>query len=326
MRAVLCRTLGTPRDLVLADVSPPALPPGCVRVRVRAAGVNFADTLIIKGVYQRRPELPFSPGLEAAGVVAEAAPDVSGFAPGSRVMAVADFGGYAEEIVVPAAQAWPVPDGMTDIEAGGFPVIYGTAHLALTERCNLRAGETLLVHGAAGGVGLAAVEVGKRLGATVIAVAGGAEKLDLARRHGADFVLDHTVDDVRERVKAMTGGRGVDVVFDPVGGAAFDTALRCVAWGARIVIIGFASGLIPQVPANVLLVKHVAALGFFWGSYRIHAPERVARSMAEALSWHAEGALRPEIAQTYPLERAADAMEALVERRALGKIVLTTGA
>ena len=190
-------------------------------------------------------------------------------------MAVADWGGFAQEMVVPAVQVWPVPDTMSDIEAGGFPIIYGTSHLALTERARLRAGETLLVHGAAGGVGLAAVEIGKKIGATVIAVAGGADKLAVARRHGADHVLDHGVDPIRERVKELTGGRGADVVFDPVGGNAFDTALRCIAWDGRIIVIGFASGLIPQVPANILLVKHISVMGFYWGSYR-HSRTRAA--------------------------------------------------
>ena len=324
MRAILCRTLGSPRDLVYGEAPAPEMAPGCVRIRVRTAGVNFADTLIIRGQYQRRPDGPFSPGLETAGEVIEVAPDVAGFKPGDRVMAVADWGGFAQEMVVPAVQVWPVPDTMSDVEAGGFPIIYGTSHLALTERARLRAGETLLVHGAAGGVGLAAVEIGKKIGATVIAVAGGADKLAVARRHGADHVLDHGVDPIRERVKELTGGRGADVVFDPVGGNAFDTALRCIAWDGRIVIIGFASGLIPQVPANILLVKHISVMGFYWGSYRIHAPERVAASMREVLSWYGEGALRPEIAMTLPLARAAEALEALIDRKVLGKIVLTT--
>jgi len=297
---------------------------GGIRIAVAAAGVNFADTVMIEGRYQNKPPLPFSPGMEAAGRVVEVAPGVTRFKPGDRVFAKVDYGAYAEEVVADARFAWPIPKGMDMTAAAGFAVVYGTSHLALTDRAGLKAGDTLLVHGAAGGVGLTAVEIGKKLGATVIATASTPAKLEVASQYGADHVIDYSNEDVRTRVLDLTGGRGADVIYDPVGGAAFAASLRSIAWGGRIVVIGFASGTIPQVPANILLVKHIGVLGFSWGSYRQHRPEVLTASMETLLEWYAEGALRPRVSLTFDLAEATRALDTLLGRKSTGKIVLTT--
>jgi len=325
MLAVICRAWGTPAGLTVEDVPPPDLRPGGVRIAVAAAGINFADTVMIEGRYQNKPALPFSPGMEAAGTVIEAAPDVTRFKAGDRVFAKVDWGAYAEEVVADARFVWPLPAGMDLATAAGFAVVYGTAHLALTERAGLKAGETLLVHGAAGGVGLTAVEIGKRLGATVIATAGSPAKLAVAAEHGADHLINYSTEDIRTRVKALTEGRGADVVFDPVGGDAFAASLRAIAWNGRIIIIGFASGDIPQIPANIVLVKHISILGFSCGSYHLHRPDLLTASIEEMLGWYAEGVLRPHVSLTFPLARAKEALDALLARKSTGKVVLTTG-
>ena len=325
MRAVLCRRLGGPEVLSLEEVEQPSPGTGEILIDVAAAGVNFADTLIIAGKYQEKPPFPFAPGLEVAGRVAALGEGVEGPAPGSRVMALTDRGGYAEAALARAEDVFVLPETMDFVTAAGFPITYGTAHGALVWRAGLKPGEVLLVHGAAGGVGLAAVECGKALGAEVIATAGGAAKLAVAEAHGADHLIDYKSEDIRERVKALTGGRGADVVFDPVGGAVFEASLRCVAWGARLVVIGFAGGGVPQIPANILLVKNLAALGLYWGSYRRHAPELVAAQFAELFAWHGEGKLKPHVSHELDLARAAEAMDLLTGRRSTGKVVLTTG-
>jgi NADPH2:quinone reductase len=296
-----------------------------VRLRVRAAGVNFADSLMVRGQYQEKPPLPFTPGLEVAGEIEAVGAGVAGIEPGRRVMAFLDRGGFAEAAVARAADVIPLPDTIDDVTAAGFGIAYGTAYGALKWRADLHAGETLLVHGAAGGVGLTAVEVGKAMGATVIATARGADKLEIARRHGADHTLDSETDDVRAAVRELTGARGADVVFDPVGGAMFDASLRAIAWEGRILLIGFASGTVPQIPANILLVKNAAALGFYWGSYRKHDPERLRASFAELFRWHAEGRIRPDVSHRLPLAEAAEAVRLLTSRQSTGKVVLTIG-
>lgn len=325
MRAVVCRNWGGPRELKVEEAAAPPMIEGGLRIAVAASGVNFADTVMIEGRYQNKPPLPFSPGMEVAGRVVETAPDVEGFKAGDRVFAKLDFGGYAEEAVAEARFAWPIPRGMDMTTAAGFAVVYGTSHLALTDRAGLKAEETLLVHGAAGGVGLTAVEIGKKLGATVIATAGTPAKLAIAAEHGADHLIDHSAEDVRTRVLELTGGRGADVIYDPVGGAAFAASLRSIAWGGRIIVIGFASGTIPQVPANILLVKHIGVLGFSWGTYRQHRPDLLADSMKTLLGWYAEGALKPRVSMTFELAEARKALDALLGRKSTGKIVLTTG-
>ena len=326
MRAVICRDWGTPADLEVAEIEPPPMRPGGVRIRVKAAGINFADTVMIQGRYQGKPPLPCCPGLEVAGEVIEVAEGVTRCKPGDSVLAAVDYGGYAEEAVAEERYVWRMPAGMDAVTAAGFAVVYGTSHLALTDRSGLKAGETLLVHGAAGGVGLTAVEIGKKIGATVIATASTRAKLDVVAEYGADYLINYAEEDVRERVKELTGGRGANVIYDPVGGAAFDSSLRAIAWNGRIVVIGFASGTIPQIPANILLVKHVGVLGFYWGSYKDHCPEMLTASIDEMLGWFADGALKPRVSMTFDLSEAAQALETLLARKSTGKIVLTTGA
>jgi len=323
MRAVLCKTWCKPADLTVEDVPPPQLVDGGVRIGVRAVGINFADTLIIAGKYQVKPKPPFSPGFEVAGEVLECATGVNGCKPGDRVMAVVDYGGFAEQVVAPAGNVHVLPETVDDVTAAGFPIAYGTSHLGLKHRASLKAGEVLLVHGAAGGVGLTAVEVGKRLGAEVIATAGGPAKLRVASEHGADHLIHSRAQDIRERVKTLTNGRGADVVYDPVGGAVFEASLRCTAPGGRILIVGFASGDIPQIPANILMVKNINAIGYYWGAHRTFAPEMMQASFSELLSWLANGSLKPHVSRTYDLAEAPAALEALKARRTTGKVVLT---
>ncbi|MEI8395518.1 MAG: NADPH:quinone oxidoreductase family protein [Rhodospirillaceae bacterium] len=323
MRAVLCHGWGGPESLVIGEVPEPTVGPGQVRLAVVAAGLNFADSLIIAGKYQEKPAFPFSPGFEVAGTVLEVAPDVTDFEPGRRVVAVLDHGGFAEQVVARAKDVFPIPDSMDFATAAGFPIAYGTSHIALWERAGLKAGETLLVHGAAGGVGLTAVEIGKALGATVIASANGPDRLAVATAHGADHLIDTKTEDIRERVRAITGGRGVDVVYDPVGGDTFDKSLRSVAWGARLLVVGFAGGQVPQIPANLLLVKTCSAIGLNWSSYRLHAPEVVAESFRALFGWFEEGKLKPLVSAQYPLDKVSEALKTLIARRSIGKLVLT---
>jgi NADPH2:quinone reductase len=325
VRAVLCKAFGAPETLVVAEVEPPALRPGTVRIAVHAAGINFGDTLMIEGKYQEKPPFPFTPGFEIAGEVVEAAADVVDLKPGDRVMGTSENGGYADEAVVAAANLARIPDAMDFPTAAGFPVAYGTSHGALDWRARLKQGETLLVHGAAGGVGLTAVEIGKAMGATVIATASTAEKLETARRHGADHLVDYSREDIKERVRALTQGKGADVVYDPVGGDAFDASLRCIAWEGRIIVIGFAGGRVPQIPANLVLVKNCDIIGFYWGSYRKHNPAIVRRSYGHLFEWFSAGKLKPHISARFDLADVAQGMNALRDRRATGKVVLTTG-
>jgi NADPH2:quinone reductase len=287
--------------------------------------VNFADTLMIAGQYQVKPPLPFTPGFEAAGIVRRCGPEVTRVKPGDRVLAVADHGAFAERMVAREHHVFVIPDALDFATAAGFAIAYGTSHGALRWRADLGPGEVLLVHGAAGGVGLTAVEVGKAIGATVIATAGGAEKLAVARAHGADHLIDYTAENIRDRVKEVCHGRGADVVFDPVGGSAFEASLRCVNWNARIVIVGFAGGQVPRVPANILLVKNIATLGFYWGSYRQHRPDLLPAQFAELFQWWREGRLQPLVSRRFDLGQAGEALRLLRDRKSTGKVVLTTG-
>ena len=323
MRAVVCRELRGPDALELADLPTPE-PGACgVRIRVRAAGVNFADSLMLAGRYQEKPSLPFTPGLELAGEIEAVGAGVRGLQRGQRVLAVVSHGAFAEQAVARAEDVVPLPDDMDDVTAAGFAIAYGTAHGALRWRAGLHAGESLVVHGAGSGVGLTAVECGKAIGAVVIATARGEEKLAVARDHGADHAVDSEDPDLKGRLRELTDGRGADVVYDPVGGAVFDASLRAIAWEGRIVIIGFASGQVPQIPANLLLVKNASVVGFYWGSYRKHDPERLRDSFRELFAWHREGRIRPLVSRTLPLPQTADAIRLLAERRAIGKIVVT---
>jgi len=325
MKAVLCREWGAPDVLRLEETARRELRPGDVRIRVRAAGVNFADSLMVGGSYQVKPPFPFTPGLEAAGEVMEVGVAVSALRTGQRVLAVLrNGGGYAEEIVLDAASVVPIPDAMDFVIAAAFPVAYGTSHFALTHRGHLQPGETLLVLGAAGGVGLTAVEIGKAMGARVIAAAGGADKLAIAKSRGADELIDYRSESIRDRVREMTAGKGADVVYDPVGGDAFDQALRAVNWEARMLVIGFAAGRIQAVPANLILVKNISVIGVVWGAQAERDPVWISRNLAELLRWWEQGQLKPLVAKTFPLAEAGAALTALLSRRHAGKVVLET--
>lgn len=326
MRAIRCDSWGKAEDLKWVEVPPPPAPgPHQVKIAVMAAGVNFADTLIVAGRYQVKPDLPFTPGFELAGLVLEAGADVNHVKPGDRVMALVDHGAFAEMVLADGKAVYPLPAGMDFATAAGFPIAYGTSYGAYEWKAKLQKDELLLVHGAAGGVGLTAVEIGKAMGAIVIATAGGPEKLRVARDHGADYTIDYKSEDIRERVKAIAAERGrsgVDVVYDPVGGACFEASLRCVAWGARLIVVGFAGGDVPQIPANILLVKNVDALGFFFGSYRQHRPDLVSLAFAELGRMFERGALKPHISHQLPVTDFAEAFALLTDRRSTGKVVL----
>lgn len=322
MKAVLCHQFGPPEALTLADIPSPPLAAGCVRIGVRACGVNFPDVLMIQGLYQLKPPFPFSPGLEIAGDIIELADDVPDLRLSQRVMATMMYGGFAEEVVVPAAALLPMPPEMRYEHGAGFPLAYGTSHIALTHRAQLKAGETLLVLGAAGGVGLTAVELGKHLGARVIAAASTSEKLELARSYGADELINYAKEDLRERLNKITNGRGVDVIYDPVGGDIFDQAVRRIAWEGRYLVIGFASGRIPSLPANIALLKNASIVGTFWGAYLQKDPGLIRRSFARLGEWYAAGALKPHIHDIFPLDEAPSALRLLMDRRAMGKILL----
>src|SRR5215471_13213925 len=318
MRAILCKEWGGPEKLVLEDLPSPPMRDGAVRIQIHAAGINFLDTLLIAGQYQVKPPLPFIPGAEAAGVVTEVGAGVTGVKPGDRVMAMSELGCYAEELVANPDRVFPISEKMDFVSAAGFPIVYGTSHVALGYRARLKPGEWLLVLGAAGGVGLTAVEIGKAMGARVIACAGGEEKLAVAKSHGADHLIDYSREDIRTRVKEITGGHGADVVYDPVGGDAFDASLRSIAWGGRIIVIGFASGRVPQIPANILLVKNIDVIGFYWGSYQARKPELLRDSYAKLLGWFEEGKLKPHVSHHFDLKDAARALELLRQRKSTG--------
>ena len=323
MKAVLCKSFGAPDQLTVEDVESPPVKAGEVKITVRACGVNFPDALMVQGLYQLEPPFPFSPGLEVAGDISEVGVGVNGDRVGQRIMATMMVGGFAEEVVVPEESTLPMPDNMPYEIGAGFPLVYGTAHVALARRGRLKTGETLLVLGAAGGVGLAAVELGKLMGARVIAAASSAEKLDLARSRGASDTINYSSEDLRERMKLLTHDQGADVIFDPVGGDIFDQAVRRIAWEGRYLVIGFASGRIPTLPANIALLKNASLVGLFWGAYLLQDPAVIQRSFQQLLTWYSEGRLRPHVHRTYDLKDAPKALEDLINRRAMGKLVLT---
>lgn len=296
--------------------------PGEVRVAIRACALNFADLLMIDGTYQERPPLPFTPGLELAGYVDAIGPGVKGLATGDRVAVFAGHGGMAEQVVVPAGRCLPIPPGMDFPSAAAFQIAYGTSHLALVHRARLKPGETLLVLGAAGGVGLTAVEIGKRLGARVIASARGADRLATAREAGADDLIDSGEPGLRERLRSLGG---VDVVSDAVGGPAFMEALRATRPEGRLLPIGFAGGEVPQIPANLLLVKNLTVHGVYWGGYLSFAPETLADSLATLVQWHERGWIRPHISHRLPFDRLPEALDLLRARKATGKVVIDIG-
>jgi len=325
MRAVWIEEFGGLEVVKLADL--PAPRPGAdeVRIAVHAASVNFADTLMVSGKYQATPPPPFTPGMEVAGEVIEIGENIKWFKPGDPVIAVLDHGGYAEEVLAHHSRIMHVPPGMTWEQAAGVPIVYGTSHLALTHRTQLKAGETMLVHGAAGGAGLTAVELGKALGATVIGTASTPEKRDVVRDYGADYVIDSSSEDVAQRVRDLTGGQGADVIYDPVGGDAFNLSLRCAAFECRIIIVGFAGGKIQRIPANILLVKNINIIGYYWGAYATHRLQMLRESFADLARMYAKGKLRPLVGTIFPLEDAANALAHLADRKAIGKTIITMG-
>jgi len=317
------RELGGPGSLEREELDAFPAGRGQVVIDVGATGCNFFDILITQGKYQIRPDRPFTPGMEVAGKITALGAGVDGLTRGQLVVGMTGTGGFAEEVVCPARDVMPCPEGLDPVVAAALPVAYGTAHLGLDHRARLQPGETLLVHGASGGVGLAAVEVGKRMGATVIATASSADKLETAAQHGADHLINYAEGLFKDRVKELTGGRGADVIFDPVGGDVFDQSLRCIAWEGRLLVVGFASGRIPEVPANLMLVKNFAVMGVFWGAYRDKDPAVMTASFATLLAWLKEGALKPLVSKTYKLEETGQAIADLMGRRARGKIVVT---
>src|SRR5262245_47788357 len=332
MRAIICHQWGGPQDLQLRDVDPSPLGRGQVRIRIKAAGVSFATTLVIAGKYQRQPPLPCAPGTEASGVVTEVDPACRRIKVGDEVVAVLDWGGLAEEVVAHEVNVFPKPRNVGFVEAVQLAISYPTSAGALTWPMALQVqkGQTLLVHAAAGGVGMAAVEIGKFLGATVIATAGGPRKTAFARAQGADHVIDYSATDFRDEVLKLTDGRGVDRVYDPVGGEVFSQSLRCMAVESRICPIGFAGGAIPQIPANILLIKSIAVTGFNYGYYvgwsphdaRFEQAERVFTLMERIRGWCEAGLCRPHVDRTFPLDQAAEAMRALLERSVTGRVAV----
>jgi NADPH2:quinone reductase len=323
VRAVICKQHGPPESLVVEDLPSPVAGPGEAVVSVKAASVNFPDVLIIQNKYQVKPPLPFSPGSELAGVVKEVGEGVSGVKPGDRVMAVTGYGAFAGEVRVDVRRLLPIPRGMDDVQAAAFTLTYGTSDHALIDRGQLERGETLLVLGAAGGVGLAAIEIGKAVGADVIACASSHEKLEICRQHGADAAINYSTEDLRERIKQMTGGKGVDVIYDAVGGPYTEPALRSMAWRGRLLVVGFAAGDIPKIPLNLTLLKGCAIVGVFWGDFSRREPEAFAARMRQLDGWYQAGKLKPHVSETLPLERAADALARMASRQVKGKIVLT---
>ena len=320
MRAMVVDELGGP--LRVAQLPEPEPGPGQVTIAVRRAGVNFPDMLIMQGRYQLKPPVPFAPGFEVAGEVLAVGPDETRFTPGDRVMASLWYGGYAEVVAVDEARVFALPDGVSDDQAAVVPIAYGTSYHALADRADLQSGETLVVLGASGGVGLATVEIGAMLGARVIGCVGAEWKGEAVRRQGAEHVINTTTEDVRSRVLEITDGKGADVVYDPVGGEATEIALRYLAWRGRLLIIGFTSGRIPDLAANRLLLKGAAAVGVYWGQFAELEPAVNRANFDMILSWIADGTLQPFVSERYPLEDAGKALAALAERRAVGKLVL----
>ena len=322
MKAVLCKAFGPAETLVLEEIASPEVKKTEIVLDVHAAGVNFPDTLIIEGKYQFKPPFPFSPGGEAAGVVAAVGEKVSHVKVGDRVMALTGWGSFAEQVAVPGYNVMPIPAGMDFNSAAAFGMTYGTSMHALKQRANLQAGETLLVLGASGGVGLAAVEIAKAMGAKVIAAASSAEKLAVAKAAGADELINYSETNLKDEVKRLTGGLGVDVIYDPVGGDLFDQAIRSIAWNGRLLVVGFASGRIPELAVNLCLLKGAAVLGVFWGAFAQRQPQDNAANFQQLFAWYAEGKVKPLVSQVFALEQAAEAINALGQRKAVGKVVV----
>jgi NADPH2:quinone reductase len=322
MKAILCHSTGGPAALVMGDIPEPVPGAGEVAIRVHAAALNFFDTLLTRGKYQNKPDFPFSPGGEVAGTVLATGAGVTGLSAGQRVLAYTGVNGCREIAVASAAEVLPVPDGVSDEAAAGLTITYGTAIHGLADRAGLRAGETVAVLGASGGAGLAAIEIAKLMGARVIAAASSAEKLAVCTAHGADEVIDYAAEDLKERLRALTGGNGADVIYDCVGGPYAEPALRSTAWEGRYLVVGFAAGEIPRIPLNLVLLKGAALVGVSFGRFSKMAPERKRAHIAQVLGWCAEGRLKPHIHSIVPLEGVAAALELLEARKTVGKIIV----
>ena len=323
MKALLCKQHGLPETLVLEELPAPVPGEGEVVVAMKAAGVNFPDVLIIQGKYQIKPPLPFAPGAELAGIVSAVGPGVTRTRVGDRVIASTGHGAFAEQVRVAESRLIPMPDGVGFDTAAALMLTYGTSWHALEDRAALSAGETLLVLGAAGGVGLAAIEIGKALGARVIAAASTADRLAVCREHGADETINYATEDLRDRLKSLTGGKGPDVIYDPVGGPYTEPAFRSIAWRGRYLVIGFAHGEIPKLPLNLPLLKGASIVGVFWGSYVAHEPKRFAADVAALFKGVADGRFRPHVSARYPLADGARALDDLMNRKGIGKVVIT---
>jgi len=322
MKALLCTEFGPLEKLTIREIPKPSPGPGQVLLDVKASSLNFPDVLMAQGLYQVKPPLPFSPGTEMAGVVVETGVDVQGVKTGDRVIAMPGWGGFAEECAVDAGRLIPLPEGMDFDTGAAFLYTYETSLHALRDRGRLQAGETLLVLGAAGGVGLAAVEIGKAMGARVIAAASSEDKLALCKERGADEAINYVSENLRGRINELTGQRGVDIVFDPVGGSYTETALRAMAWGGRLLVIGFAAGDIPKIPINLALLKERSIIGVYWGESIKHDPEGHARNVKQLVEWLAAGKVNPVISERVPLSKAADAMKRMFNRQVKGKVVV----
>jgi NADPH2:quinone reductase len=322
MKALLCTHYGTPDDLEVAEIADPAPAAGEAVVRIEAAALNFFDTLIIAGKYQTKPAFPFSPSAEFAGTVESVASDVTAFKSGDRVLGFTGYGAAREKIAVPARKLTRMPDGLAVERAAGLCVTYGTTLYALKDRARLKSGETLAVLGASGGTGLAAVELGKIMGACVIACASSPEKLAFARQHGADDGIDYAAEDLKDALRRATDGKGVDVIYDPVGGPYAEPALRSMAWEGRYLVVGFAAGDIPKLPLNLVLLKSCDVLGVFWGAWTERDPDGHRANNAQLLAWAAEGKLSSHVHAVYPLSDAAEALKAIAARKVMGKVIL----
>ena len=322
MRAMVATQWGEPSDLQLMELPDPEPGPRQVAIDVRASACNFFDILMVQGKYQVRPPLPFAPGGEVAGVVRAVGPGVEQVAPGDRVFAMLGWGGYASVALATVDSFFRMPASMSFEHGAAFGIVYQTSYFGLVYRAQLQPGETLLVHAAAGGVGLAAVQIGRALGARVLATAGSSAKLEIARAHGADEAYDYSTPDWVERVKAATGGRGADVVYDPVGGDIFDLSTKCIAFGGRLLVIGFASGRIPSIEVNRILLKNIAVVGLHWGAYRQHDPRRIPQAMDALFDLYSQGKLQPVVSSTWPLAEAAAALDEIASRRSVGKVLL----
>ena len=322
MQAMVATDWCEPRDLKLTELADPTPGPGQVAIDVRAIGCNFFDILMVQGNYQVKPPRPFAPGGEIAGVVRAVGAGVEGINVGDRVFAMLGWGGFASIALAPAAGVVKMPESMSFEHGAAFGIVYQTSYFGLVYRAELQAGETLLVHAAAGGVGLAAVQIGKALGARVLATAGSAEKLAIATQHGADAVFDYSTPDWVDGVRDATGGRGADVIYDPVGGDVFDLSLKCIAFSGRLLVIGFASGRIPTVQVNRILLKNISVVGLHWGAYRQHDPAKIPLAMAALFELYERGAVTPVVSSQYPLREAAAALEEIASRRSVGKVLL----